>query len=104
MTWMTLPPSGDGHGEHDAATNEHDTPMPGLATAEQIDELRASTGVEAERRFLELMIAHHGGAIEMADAALARSTNGVVAAFAQSIVDSQTVEIALMEDLLAARS
>ena len=104
MSWMTRLPSGDGHDEHDAATNEHDTLMPGLATAEQIDELHASTGVEAERRFLELMIAHHGGAIEMADAALARSTNGVVVPFARSIVDSQTAEIALMQDLLAARS
>jgi uncharacterized protein (DUF305 family) len=78
--------------------------MPGLATSEQVEELRASTGVAAERRFLELMIAHHRGAVEMADAALARSTNRVVVPFAESVSLSQTAEIALMEDLLAARS
>jgi len=40
----------------------------------------------------------------MADAALARSSNDVVVPFARSIVQSQEAEIALMEDLLAARS
>ena len=77
--------------------------MPGLATPEQVAALRAATGVDAERGFLEFMIAHHRGAIEMADAALAHSSNDVVP-FAQSIVQGQEAEIALMEDLLAARS
>jgi uncharacterized protein (DUF305 family) len=78
--------------------------MPGLATAAQIEELRTLRGVDAERRFLELMIAHHEGAVEMADAALARASNDDVVRLAQSIVDSQTSEIALMQDLLADRS
>jgi len=104
MTWMTRPASDDGHDEHDGATHAPGAPMPGLATSEQVEELRASTGVAAERRFLELMIAHHRGAVEMADAALARSTNRVVVPFAESVSLSQTAEIALMEDLLAARS
>lgn len=105
MTWMTRSASAAGaHAEHDAAAHEPGTPMPGLATAEQLEQLRASTGVDAERRFLELMIAHHQGAIEMADAALARSTNPVVVPFAESVAESQAAEIALMEDLLATRS
>jgi uncharacterized protein (DUF305 family) len=117
MTWMTGPATEGGHTEHDgengsgsgngssdsSATHEHGDWMPGLATPAQIDELHASTGVEAERRFLELMIAHHRGAIEMADAALARSSNGVVVPFAQSIVESQGAEIVLMEEMLRSR-
>ena len=112
MTWMTRPADGatngagdgahDGHG--DDAGHRPGDPMPGLATPEQIDELQAASGVEAERIFLELMIAHHEGAVEMADAALARSSYPVVARLAQSIVDSQASEIALMEDMLAERS
>ena len=78
-------------------------PMPGLATPAQVEELRGLTGAPAERRFLELMIAHHQGAVEMADAVLARSSNDVVVALAQSIVDSQTSEIDLMTDMLAER-
>lgn len=108
MTWMTRPSADDAaaHGVHDAEAAAHapGAPMPGLATPEQVAALRAATGVDAERRFLELMIAHHRGAIEMADAALARSSNDLVVPFANAIVQSQEAEIALMEDLLAARS
>ena len=107
MTWMTRPASEDGHTEHDdgdgSVTHEHGEFMPGLATPEQIRQLETSTGVAAERLFLELMIAHHRGAIEMADAALARSSNGVLVPFAQSIVESQSGEIILMEDMLRTR-
>jgi uncharacterized protein (DUF305 family) len=78
--------------------------MPGLATAEQIAALQASTGVEAERQFLELMIAHHQGAVDMADAVLARAESRVVLSLAQSIVNSQQAEIELMEGMLAERS
>lgn len=122
MTWMTRPGDGDGraddgggssgdrggdgHTAHAADAGNHATgaPMPGLATAEQIDALRASSGIEAERRFLELMIAHHEGALEMAEAVLARSNDDVVVPFATSVVASQTSEIALMEEMLAERS
>jgi uncharacterized protein (DUF305 family) len=103
MTWMMRPAAdGSSHGVH----GEHmpGAPMPGLATPAQIEELRALRGVEAERRFLELMIAHHKGAVEMADAALERASNDVVTRFARGVSDSQTAEIALMEQMLAERS
>jgi uncharacterized protein (DUF305 family) len=109
MTWMSQP-AGDGatHDEHGgddgSATHEPGEPMPGLATPEQIRELQALEGVEAERMFLELMIAHHRGAVEMAEAVLARSDYPVVVSLAESIVASQESEIALMEDMLAERS
>lgn len=103
MTWMSRPAADgsahDGHGGHVPGA-----PMPGLATPAQIGELRALRGVEAERRFLELMIAHHHGAVEMADAALERASNDVVLRFARGVSDSQTAEIALMERMLAERS
>ena len=112
MTWMTLAARDgtDGHGadhdgEHaDAAASVHEPgPMPGLATPEQIAELQAATGVEAERVFLELMIAQRG-AVEMADAVLARAETGVVLRLAPSIVDSQAAEIDLREAMLTERS
>ena len=109
MTWMTRPAIDGAAGHDDHATSDPGAhlpgaPMPGLATPAQVEELRGLTGVEAERRFLELMIAHHQGAVEMADAVLARSSNDVVVALAQSIVDSQTSEIDLMTGMLAERS
>lgn len=106
MTWMTTPAldgSGHNHGSGDSA-HVPGEPMPGLATPEQIAELESLTGVEAERKFLELMIAHHQGAIEMGEAVLDRSTNSTVRAFATSVVKSQDSEIDLMNAMLAERA
>jgi uncharacterized protein (DUF305 family) len=103
MAWMSRPVAGGG-GHQDHATHQPGAPMPGYATPEQVAELRALTGVEAERRFLELMIVHHEGGVDMAEAVLERSSYGVVVALAQSIVDSQKAEIDLMTQMLAERS
>ena len=103
MTWMTLPTLDGGHEMGDMSEMTPGGPMPGLATAEQIASLKAATGVEAERIFLTLMIAHHKGGVEMADAVLARSDNRVVVDLATSMVQAQTSEIQLMEDMLAER-
>lgn len=107
MTWMTRPAeAGAGHASHDAGeTHAHvaGEPMPGLATPEQIAALEGLEGRAAEVMFLELMIAHHQGAVEMADAALERSTNDVVVDLSTSIVASQQAEIDLMNDMLAER-
>lgn len=109
MTWMALPAedgAGDAHEGHggDAPAHEPGEPMPGLATPEQIAELRTLEGVAAERMFLELMIAHHQGAVEMAEAVLDRSSYPVVVSLAESVVASQQSEIDLMTGMLAERS
>jgi uncharacterized protein (DUF305 family) len=106
MTWMTRETldQGSGHG-HAAGSTAHEPggPMPGMASMEQLNELRAASGVEAERRYLRLMIDHHLGGVEMAEAVLERTEEPVVTALARSIVKSQTAEIAYLEELLAAR-
>lgn len=109
MTWMTRPALdgavGHAHGGTDAASTDHvpGGPMPGMATPEQLAELQAASGVEAERLFLTLMIAHHKGALEMAESVLERSTNSVIVPFANSVLASQQSEIELMESMLAKR-
>ena len=103
MTWMTRPTLDGSAHDHDPGSQHAPDSMPGLATREQIVELGTLTGVEAERDFLELMIAHHQGGVEMAEAVLARSDYPVVVDLASSIVQAQTGEITLMQELLAAR-
>jgi uncharacterized protein (DUF305 family) len=109
MTWMTRPTlAGESH-DHEGTSGEGDVahtpgdPMPGLATPEQIAELKTLSGVEAERYFLELMIAHHKGGIVMADALLERSDYRPVVQLATGVVTVQTTEISVMEAMLAAR-
>lgn len=105
MTWMSRPALSGAeseHGSHDAAHTPGD-PMPGLATSEQMQELKSLEGVEAEKLFLELMIEHHKGGVEMAEAVLDRSRERVVVTLAKNVVKSQSGEIELMEGLLGAR-
>ena len=105
MTWMMRPTlEGDGH-NHGSGESAHKPgePMPGLATPEQITELKSLTGVAAERMFLELMIAHHQGAIDMAEALLDRSTNSTVRTFSNGVIKSQDSEIDLMNSMLEER-
>lgn len=106
MAWM-------GHGEgaagghgHDAG---HDTPaaghigMPGMATPEQLERLRAAEGPEADRIFLALMIPHHQGGVEMARAAVEGAEQPQVVRLAQAVVSSQRAEITVLEQMLAER-
>ncbi len=105
MTWMTLPALDETAHDHTAeAAHEPGATMPGLATREQLQQLAASDAAEAERLFLQLMIAHHEGGVEMAEAVLERTTNRVVTDLASSIVLAQSSEIELMTRLLAERS
>ena len=102
MTWMTRPTlTGAGHNHGTEGAHSPGDPMPGLATADQITELKSLTGAPAEKLFLQLMIAHHQGAIEMAEAVLDRTDVRVVTQLATTIVTSQTAEIEYMQSLLA---
>ncbi len=91
-------------GEHAAAHTGPDGSMPGMATPAQLAELKAATGVEAERIFLRLMIAHHTGGVAMAQAAVAQARTPEVRTLAGAIAAAQTSEIALLQQMLDARS
>jgi uncharacterized protein (DUF305 family) len=78
--------------------------MPGMASDAQMDKLRAAHGVEAERLFLKLMIAHHEGGVAMAKAVEPLTDRPEVDYLAETIVQSQESEIAAMKQMLADRS
>lgn len=85
----------DGHGGHGV---EHS--MPGMATPAQLDALAAATGPEFDRLFVELMTAHHRGAIVMADDVGVTGTDLTVAEIARDVAVTQAVEIDRMRSLL----
>ena len=100
MGWTELPAlDGSDDGHQMGSTGQ----MPGMATSAQLDALRAATGDEAVRLFLELMIPHHEGGLEMADAVLARTDVAQVVSLATGIRNAQRAEIVVMQDLLAGR-
>jgi len=74
--------------------------MPGMMSEAQTQQLTDASGVEFDRLFLEMMIMHHQGAIEMSDTEIAEGSNPAALALAESIKTSQTAEIAEMQQLL----
>lgn len=101
MAWTELPALDGSDSGHQM---DPDTPggMPGLATDAEVAELEAATGDAAVRLFLKLMIAHHEGGVEMADAVLARTDVPQVVSLAEGIRRAQRAEIDAMTELLAA--
>lgn len=75
--------------------------MEGMLTEEQLQALRDAEGPDAARLFLEGMIEHHQGAVEMARTQLEDGENPQARALAEDVVAAQEEEIAQMEDLLA---
>jgi uncharacterized protein (DUF305 family) len=79
--------------------------MPGMGDGMMSDidmeALEDATGEEASRLFLEQMIEHHDGAIDMAQTEVDNGESPDVIGLAGSIIQSQTAEIATMEEILA---
>jgi uncharacterized protein (DUF305 family) len=99
------PDDGAGDGGDDVASFEpHDgAVMPGMATDTEMEQLRSSTGREAEVLFLRLMIAHHRAGVEMADYAAEHVEDEDVRSFAERMGRAQESEIRAMNDLLEER-
>jgi uncharacterized protein (DUF305 family) len=101
MTWTLLPTiDGSSGGGHQMDVDAPDG-MPGMATSAEIDELEAADGEGAVRLFLTLMIAHHEGGVEMAEAVLARTDVPQVVSLATGMERAQRAEIVAMQGLLA---
>ena len=81
-----------GHGGHT---------MAGMLTEDELSSLQAARGAAFDELFLTGMIAHHVGAIEMADDVLAAGADPEVRALAETIVAGQQAEIEVMQKLLA---
>jgi uncharacterized protein (DUF305 family) len=92
-------PDSDGDSDDDHAAHDR---MPGMATADQLDRLEASSGPAFDRLFLDLMIAHHQGALTMVEQLYAAGGGLEPAAdrFARDVEADQDVEILRMQELL----
>lgn len=78
-------------------------PMPGMASVDEITTLAGLRGVEAEVWFLQLMIRHHEGGVEMARSAVESVDSEPIRRIARGIVADQGNEIGVMTAMLAVR-
>ncbi|MGH8828816.1 MAG: DUF305 domain-containing protein [Jiangellaceae bacterium] len=98
MAWMTVH---SGHGAPELPAEPGS--MPGMATQGQLGQLADASGRDAERLYLQLMIPHHEAGVAMAEFAADEADNDAVQHLAQTIVDAQNAELAVLRDLLSAR-
>lgn len=86
MTWMGMSSTFDD--------------MPGIASAEEIDELAGAEGTAADQLFVELMVRHHEGGIHMADYAAEHAAVEEVRIMAAAMAEAQHHEITELEGLV----
>lgn len=74
--------------------------MPGMMTEEQMTDLQNGEGPAFDRMFLQMMVEHHQGAVEMAETEQAQGENPEAIELAGRIAEDQTREIERMQQLL----
>jgi uncharacterized protein (DUF305 family) len=73
--------------------------MPGMASADEIAELKAASGRQADELFCTLMIAHHLGGLHMAEYAAGQATEPRVRQLATSMIKGQSDEITELQQI-----
>jgi uncharacterized protein (DUF305 family) len=74
--------------------------MNGMMSAAEMAKLGSASGTAFDKLWVQMMIKHHRGALEMAGAELSAGQDTAAKALAQSINDSQSKQIATMQALL----
>ncbi|MER6412238.1 DUF305 domain-containing protein [Streptomyces humidus] len=88
--WLTT------HGKTTASGGHDHAVMPGMASEDQLSELRAARGKAFDALFLTLMITHHEGALTMAADVKAQGNNVQIEEMADDVIAQQTSEITRM--------
>jgi uncharacterized protein (DUF305 family) len=97
-----------GEGTHDGGMHEGAMPgdepkMPGMATSAEIAALRQATGTALDVQFLQLMLRHHQGGLQMMQYGAEHGETDVVRDLANTMVKTQSSESELMTQMLAQR-
>ena len=93
VQWNENPDTNSGHSGHGA-------PMEGMVDEAAMSKLESLNGPEFDTLWLQSMVSHHQGAIEMAKAEIANGENVDAKRLAQTIIDTQDAEIGQMKQML----
>ena len=94
VQWKENPDSKSGHGAHGNMA------MEGMVDAPTMAKLGSLNGAEFDTLWLQSMIGHHQGAIEMAKSEITNGENVDAKGMAQTIIDTQQAEIGQMKQML----
>ncbi|TQL68090.1 uncharacterized protein (DUF305 family) [Nocardioides albertanoniae] len=90
----------DDEGSMSDSMGDMDHDMPGMMSADDMDALEDASDAEFGDMWLEMMVEHHEGAIEMAETEQNEGRFKPAVELAGSIIESQSSEIDTMEKLL----
>ena len=90
-----------GHESMDHSSMDHGSKMKGMLSVEELAKLSSLSGKVFDKEWMLAMIAHHEGAIEMAQTVEQSGKNLEVQALAKTIISGQQVEIDQMNSMLA---
>lgn len=98
--WLTswgeeVPADMSGMEGHDMSSD-----MPGMMSGEDMDKLEKASGAEFDKMFLDMMVQHHEGAIEMAETEKSDGKYGPATKLADTVITAQTAEIEQMNKML----
>jgi uncharacterized protein (DUF305 family) len=80
---------GMGHGGHGGVS--------GMMSDDEMTKLAAASGIQFDRLYASMMIAHHNGAIQMAQDEAMKGTNADAISLAKGIVKSQMAEVVTLQ-------
>ena len=72
----------------------------GMMTDEELAELKDSSGADFEKMWLTMMLAHHKGAVKLAETVIAEGKDLRVKTLAETIISTQQQEILQIQSLL----
>lgn len=99
-----IPETVNDHMNHDMGTMPEGTEdMPGMMSADEMKQLEDAPDGDFETMWLEMMIRHHKGAIEMAKAEQSDGKYKPAVDLANSIASSQSDEIEEMKGMIASQ-
>jgi len=79
---------------------DHSMTMEGMLSVDELGAIGQMNGEEFDQAWIQSMIAHHKGAIEMADTVKAEGESALVQELADAIIEAQKSEIDTLELLL----
>ena len=80
---------------------DHSSMMSGMMSSDELTKLGSMMGSEFDTAWAKAMIAHHEGAIDMANTVLADGKNSEILILAQEIISSQQTEIDTLKSLIS---
>lgn len=71
----------------------------GMMSADEMAQLMAAIGVDFDRMFTRMMIAHHNGALQIAQQEETTGSNADAIVLAESILKSQAAEVVTLQKI-----